>query len=38
VSALVAVGVMAWRFIRLKNKPEQLYAQRIAQKEENEEA
>ena len=39
VSAAVALGVMIWRFIHVKRKPELLYAQRLAQaKQENEEA
>lgn len=38
VSAAAALGVMIWRFIRVKRKPEQLYAQRMANREENEEA
>ncbi len=37
VSAAVALGVMLWRFVRVKNRPELLYAQRMAQKEEEKE-
>ena len=39
VSAAAALGVMVWRFVRVKNKPELLFAQRKAQEEqETEEA
>lgn len=37
VSATVALGVMIWRFVRVKHKPEPLYAQRMAQQEEEKE-
>ena len=37
VSAMAALGVLIWRFAQVKKKPELLYAQRLAQ-ENNEEA
>lgn len=37
VSAAAALGVLVWRFIRVKKKPELLYAQRIAQAEQEKE-
>lgn len=38
VSAVAALGVLIWRLVCAKKKPELLYAQRMAQKEEKEEA